>query len=99
MERVRVLAPSPHESEDRVTGAGATADGRWIAVRTYVGLELYRREDLLGSGAPALTTPLGSLGEMQGEAVALAPGGRVLLTTELSGGEGPSVNRLSCPMP
>ena len=99
MERVRVLAPSPHDSEDRVTGAGATADGRWVAIRTYARLDLYRREELLGSGPPALTTPLGSLGETQGEAVALAAGGRVLLTTEANEGRGPSVSRLSCPMP
>lgn len=99
MERVRVLAPSPRESSDRVTGAGATADGRWIAVRTYAGLDLYRRADLMGNGPPALATPLGSLGEPQGEAVALASGGQVLLTTEASDGSGPSVSRLSCPMP
>ncbi|HEU4453670.1 MAG TPA: hypothetical protein VFR81_11455 [Longimicrobium sp.] len=99
MERVRVLDERERQPPDRVTGAAATVDGSWIAIRTYVGLELYRREDLFGSGQPALTTSVKSLDEKQGEAVAIAPGGRVLLTTEGAGGRGPGASRLSCPMP
>jgi hypothetical protein len=76
------LAPQPRSGLDRVTGAATTPDGAWIAVRTYTALALYRRDALLAGGAPARTIPLGTLGERQGEAVALAADGRVLLTSE-----------------
>jgi hypothetical protein len=98
MERVRVLGPPPHESADHVTGAGATPDGRWIAIRTYVGLGLWRREDLFGAGRPAIATPVRALKEEQGEAVALGPGGRVLLTTEEADASAPLMTWMTCPM-
>lgn len=98
MERVRVLDPRERQPPDRVTGAAATADGRWIAIRTYARLELWRRDELFGAGRPAVATPLGSLAEKQGEAVALGAGGRVLLTTEESGADHPLMNVLECPM-
>ena len=76
-----------------MTGAGATPDGRWVAVRTYETLEVYRREALLAGGAPAVRTSLRSLDEPQGEAVAVTAEGRVLLTTE---GDRPRLTLLSC---
>lgn len=96
LQPVRVLAPVPHSSRDRVTGAGASPDGRWIAVRTYETLEIYRREALLGGGAPTIRTSLKSLREPQGEAVAVRDDGRVLLTTEGDGGD-PELALLACP--
>lgn len=98
MEWVRVLGPSPHEPADHVTGAGATPDGRWIGIRTYQGLELWRREDLFGAGRPAISTSLRALKEEQGEAVALGPGGRVLLTTEEADADSPLMTWMACPM-
>lgn len=82
LERVRALAPRPTQTGDRVTGAGASPDGRWVAVRTYGRLALYRTADLLGDGGPAFTVDLVPLGEAQGEAVALRDDGTVLLTSE-----------------
>ncbi|HEX8393349.1 MAG TPA: hypothetical protein VF665_13480 [Longimicrobium sp.] len=80
--RVRQLAPRADQLGDRVTGAGASPDGRWVAVRTYSTLALYRTADLLGSGGPAYTLDLAPLEESQGEAVAMGANGMILLTSE-----------------
>lgn len=80
--RVRELAPQARQLGDRVTGAGASPDGKWVAVRTYSTLALYRTAELLGSGGPAYTLDLAPLDEAQGEAVAMGPGGVILLTSE-----------------
>ena len=91
--RVRELAPIPREGRDRVTGAGASPDGRWVAVRSYGALEIYARAALLGGGAPAFRASLAGLREPGGEAVALGGDGRVLLTTE---GRPPMARVLDC---
>lgn len=80
--RVRELAPKAAQLGDRVTGAGASPDGRWVAVRTYATLALYRTSDLLGAGGPAYTLDLAPLQESQGEAVAMGADGLILLTSE-----------------
>jgi hypothetical protein len=97
--RVRVLAPEPEQPGDAVTGAAASRDGRWVALRTYGRLVLYRTVDLLGSGAPAFSMDLAPLGEPQGEGVAVRADGTVLLTSE--SGEGALPGRaawLQCPL-
>jgi hypothetical protein len=97
LERVRNLAPAAGQPGDRVTGASASPDGRWVAVRTYGRLAFYRTLELLGDGDPAHTVDLTPLGEPQGEAVALAADGTVLLTSE-SGVQGfpPRATWLRC---
>ncbi|HEX7239912.1 MAG TPA: hypothetical protein VF263_06575, partial [Longimicrobiaceae bacterium] len=40
------------ERLNMVTGASATPDGRWVAVRTYAALHLFRAADLLAGGEP-----------------------------------------------
>lgn len=97
--RLRVLAPEPEQPGDAVTGAGASRDGRWVALRTYGRLVLYRTADLLGSGTPAFSMDLAPLGEPQGEGVAVRADGTVLLTSE--SGEGALPGRaawLQCPL-
>ena len=37
LELVRRLAPEPTQLGDRVTGASASPDGRYVVVRTYAG--------------------------------------------------------------
>jgi hypothetical protein len=96
LERVRGLAPAPNGYPDQVTGAGASPNGRWVAVRTYSAIFFYRTADLLGSGTPAYTMDVRPLGEPQGEAVALADDGSVVLTTEARAGQRASVTRLKC---
>lgn len=100
LERVRQLAPEPDQPGDRVTGAAASPDGRWVAVRTYATLALYRTADLLGSGGPALEMDLTPLGQSQGEAVALRDGGVVMLTSEGSSRYLPGTGALlACALP
>lgn len=82
LERVRELAPRVRQLGDLVTGAGASQDGRWVAVRTYGRLAIYRAADLLGTGGPAFTMDLAPLGESWGEAVAIDSDGTLLLVSE-----------------
>lgn len=98
--RVRTLAPEPDQPGDAVTGAGASRDGRWVAVRTYGRLALYRTADLLGTGGSAFSMDLAPLGEPQGEAVSVRPDGTVLLTSE-AGDQGLAAQAawLACPLP
>lgn len=98
--RVRNLEPKPEQPGDRVTGAGASPNGSWVAVRTYSLLAIYRTADLLGNGRPAVRMDLTPLSEAQGEAVALADDGTVILTTEGQGHTIPGSSALlSCDLP
>jgi hypothetical protein len=100
LERVRRLAPKAEELGDRVTGASASPDGRWVAVRTYAALAFYRTADFLGTGGPVSQLDLEPLGESQGEAVSLANDGTVLLTSEGTGRHIPgTIARLRCMLP
>lgn len=101
LQRVRQLAPPPAQPGDEVTGAGASPNGRWVAVRTYASLVLYRTQDLLGSGEPALAMDLLPLAEGQGEGVSLGDDGTVILTSEnREGGHLPgTTSRLACTLP
>jgi hypothetical protein len=98
--RVRTLAPEPGHPGDAVTGAGSSQDGRWVAVRTYARLLLYRTADLLSGGEPAFSMDLTPLSEPQGEGVAMRADGTVVLTSE-SGGHGLAAQAalLQCPLP
>lgn len=98
---VRRLAPSPSQPGDRVTGASASPDGRFVAVRTYSVLNVYRTADLVGNStappAPLRHTDLISLGEPQGEGVALADDGTVALVSEAHGRRAPgTLSLLRC---
>ena len=101
LERVRELAPQPADERDRVTGATASADGRWVAVRTYRTLLLYRASALVGSGAAEpIRVDLEPLGEIQGEALVLANDGTVWLTSEAENKKDtPSWGQLKCALP
>ncbi|MBD0318751.1 MAG: hypothetical protein ICV87_00350 [Gemmatimonadetes bacterium] len=100
---VRRLAPSPSQPGDRVTGASASPDGRFVAVRTYSLVNVYRTADLVGGSAtppsPLRRTDLVPLGEPQGEGVALADDGTVALVSEGHGSHVPGVlSLLNCPL-
>lgn len=100
VELVRQLAPEAAELGDRVTGASASPNGKWVAVRTYAALAFYRTDDLLGSAGPFAQMDLEPLGEPQGEAVSLADDGNVVLTSEGSGHHLPgTISRLRCVLP
>ncbi|MFL5382533.1 MAG: hypothetical protein ACJ8GN_08495 [Longimicrobiaceae bacterium] len=100
LQRVRRLAPRAAQTGDRVTGASASPNGKWVAVRTYAALAFYRTADLLGSGGPFSQLDLEPLAEPQGEAVSLADDGTVLLTSEGPGHHLPgTIARLRCVLP
>jgi hypothetical protein len=97
LERVRQLARQAEQVGDRVTGASASPNGRWVAVRTYAALAFYRTADLLGNGGPASQLDLEPLAEPQGEAVSLGDDGTVVLTSEGPGHHLPgSLSHLRC---
>lgn len=100
LERVALLAAAPDRAEDRVTGAAASEDGRWIAVRTNAELRIHRSDELLtGEHRPVLAFDLRPLAEPQGEGVEIAGDGRVWLTSEAEEGGTPVLARLRCSLP
>ena len=97
LERVRELQGTPREREDRVTGASASPDGEWVAIRTYRTLHVYRTADLIaGEGAASHTADLSSLAQANGEGVVLTDDGTVWLSSEANKAGGPGLVRLEC---
>lgn len=100
LERVRTLAPPPEQPGDLVTGASATPNGGHVAVRTYSTLAIYRTASLLGGGTPEIRFDLLPLAEGQGEGIALADDGMVLLLSESGSRHLPGDGALvRCPLP
>ena len=100
LRRVRQLAARPGDQRDRVTAANASPNGEWVAIRTYRNLWLYRTRDLLGGNAPAVSFPLASLREKQGEAIAVDDAGNLWMTSEAEQSrDAPTLARLSCRLP
>jgi hypothetical protein len=97
MQRVRELAPGRVERPRRITGADASVDGRWIVMRTLREVMIYPAAELLG-GDPVTprTVDVRSLDEKQGEGVAFAPDGSILLTSEGSKKVPATLARLAC---
>lgn len=88
LERLRELLPQPHDKDDFVTAATATPDGRWVGVRTYRTLYVYPAPALVGGGTvEPLVFDLSSLGEAQGEGLAMADDGTVWVSSEADGRE------------
>lgn len=101
LERVRVLAARPRTRADRVTAASATPDGRWVGIRTYRTLYVYRADELVGAGdARPRRFDLSPLNEPQGEGLALADDGAVWLSSEAERRwQVPHWSRLQCALP
>jgi hypothetical protein len=101
LERVTALDRGEEKRLNQVTGAGVTPDGRWVAVRTYSSLHLFRAGELLGGGTPrSERIDLAPLDEPQGEAVAIRADGTVFLSSEGQGKKEPgTLSRLSCTLP
>lgn len=80
----------------RITGAAASADGRWIALRSNGALFLYTPDDFLKGGSP-VRIALPGLKEPQGEGVAFGTGGELYLVSEGGGKGGAGVlTRIDC---
>lgn len=101
LERVRSSMAQPRQRRDYITGAAATPDGRWVAIRTYGALHIHAAAALLsGTGSEPITVDLTPLGEPQGEGVAIGDDGTVWLSSEAEGGGAlPRLARLSCTLP
>jgi hypothetical protein len=101
LERVAELRAGPVSRPERITGAAASPDGQWLALRTLRALHFYRTGDLASGrlGEP-LTQDLQPLEEPQGEAVEMGPGGTVFLSSEGGKKSTPaSLSRLTCTLP
>lgn len=112
LEHVRTLSTAAVPHDDQVTGADATADGRWIVLRTPSSLYFYTADQLLPSsrdagragtpleaGAnPPIRAGLNGIGEVQGEGVAAGDNGVVVLTSEGFGGMQGAITVLWCGM-
>lgn len=84
LELVQELSDDALPIPYQVTAASATPDGRWVAVRSYSSLQLYRPQPD-GTLLPALPPPgitLDPLAEPQGEGVAIEDDGTVFLASE-----------------
>ncbi|HET7274953.1 MAG TPA: hypothetical protein VFI91_07215 [Longimicrobiaceae bacterium] len=98
LEHIRDLSDGPVPIPDQITGAGASGEGNWIAVRTYSKLYFYRPAAFLSPTADLdpLMVDLEPLDEGQGEGVDLRGNGVVVLTTE---GGPPTATLLRCSLP
>lgn len=101
LRRVAELRQGPVDRRDRITGAAASPDGQWLALRTLREVAFHRTGSLsAGSLGPPLTYDLGELEEPQGEAVAFGQGGVVHLSSEGGKKETPAtLARLTCSLP
>jgi hypothetical protein len=101
LTKLSELLPKPRNSQDFVTSASASPDGKWVAIRTYRTLYLYKAAELTGSGkATPVTADLTAAGETQGEGVALMNDGTVWLSSEGGGkNRSPVIAKLSCTLP
>jgi hypothetical protein len=86
-------------SQDRITGAALSTDGRYMALRTYHDvLILPRAADGTLLEAAGLRCDLKKV-QRQGEAIAWLSGGSLLLTTERDKGHSANQRIVRCPLP
>jgi hypothetical protein len=98
LRRVRELAGGEVKKGERITGASASADGRWVALRTHHEVSIYPAAGFLSGGAvTARTVDVRELNEAQGEGVGFAPDGGLVLTSEGGKKKDPATfARLAC---
>jgi hypothetical protein len=82
LELVQTLSEDPMLIPAQITGADASADGKIVVVRSYQDMTFYGVENGLLLPIEGGTVDLGTLGEAQGESVAIGPDGQLVLTTE-----------------
>jgi len=103
LERVAELSAGKVGRNERITGADASADGRWVALRTLRSVAFYPFAAVTGGGGrggePA-RFDLSAADEAQGEGIALGAGGVVYLASEGGKKKDPAtLVRVTCPLP
>lgn len=101
LRRVTELNADRVNRRERITGAAASPDGQWLALRTLRAVSFYPTGNLSARnlGAP-LTQDLRALQEPQGEAVEFGRDGVIHLSSEGGQKETPaSLSRLTCRLP
>ena len=101
LQMVREIAPRPKNNDDRITSAAISPNGKWVAIRSYATLFVYRFEDLLQpAGAPTITYSLESVKQTQGEAITLEDDGTLWLTSEAERSrDKPTIASVKCSLP
>jgi len=100
LEEVQTLSEGSMSIPAQVTGADASEDGRFVAVRTYEALLFYRVEEGRLLPINGGRVALGTLQEPQGEGVGFGPTGQVFLTSEAGNFGGvASLRTLQCGEP
>lgn len=100
LERIRVLSEEKVDRPRRITSADASADGRWIVLRTLREASFYPAAELLGDDAvEPRRVNLEELDEHQGEGIGFGPDGSVVVTSEGSKKNPATFARLSCRLP
>ena len=100
LERVQSLSDGVLQLPDMITGASATRDGRFVAVRTYHYLRLmeWRDDSLVPTSAD--TVPLQAAHEFQGEGVGMGDSGDLFLVGERGfDGRPAPYSRMRCTLP
>lgn len=101
LQQVVRLAGEPENELQQVTAASASPSGKWVAIREYKLLSVFRTADLVaGKNVPVDQFDLTAVGEAQGEGVALLDNGGVVLTSEggFRGSPG-TISVLQCELP
>src|SRR5262245_25699853 len=70
------------KKDGRVTGAAASPDGKWVALRTHRSVLFYRKAELLSGAAATSRFDLTALHERQGEGIAWGADGAIFVTGE-----------------
>jgi hypothetical protein len=98
LRRVRQLSADKVDRPLRITSADASADGRWVAMRTLRELMVYPAAGLAGAGEVSpQRVDLRPLDEAQGEGLGFTPDGSIILTSEGGKKDNPATfTRLSC---
>lgn len=87
--------------QERITGAAASRDGKWIVMRTLSAAMFYRTSDVeAGKVQEVFRYDVSGLGERQGEGIDFGDGGTIWLASEGGGASRPgSLAKLQCSLP
>jgi len=100
-KKQKEIVPGRSKRGDRVTGGNASPDGRWVVLRTHTYVSFFAADEFVtGTARQVFRSDLTPLKEPQGEGVAIANDGSMLLVGEGGGKHQPGTfARASCTLP